>query len=472
MQNPTEWPVRTLSLRTAGHDRCVCASRRSAGNDKGRWVGARLALACAAFLLLFFPLSAQAFGAKALDIAKGEDVWFAEDHTLPMVALVASFPAGSVYDPSSKAGLAAFTAALLDEGAGNMNGRAFHDALADRAILLTVTPDRDWTVVSLVTLSANAKDAFKLLGTALAHPRFDNDAIARVRAQMLETLAHQDEDPSEIAAREFNKMFFSGHPYAHATDGDRAGLGAITRGDLKSFAANHWVRGGLKIAVAGDIAPAALTDLIKSTFGSLSAKTPPLPAPVRRLGAPGVHAVAMDVPQPNAVFGLAGPLRNDPDFLPTYVANYILGGGGFSSRLTNEVREKRGLTYDISTELDDMRRAGTIDGLVATRADAMKQTITTVRDTMAKFAEQGPTIQELADAKTYLTGSYPRAFSSNAGIAGQLSAFQRAGLGVDYVAKRNDLVNAVTIDDVRRVAKKYFDPKRLTVVVAGTMKGK
>ncbi len=143
----------------------------------------------------------------------------------------------------------------------------------------------------------------------------------------------------------------------------------------------------------------------------------------------------MAVPQPNIAFGLPGILRNDPDFLPAYVANYILGGGGFASRLTREVREKRGLTYDISTDLTDLRRAGAIEGLVATRADAVKQTVDTVRDTMAKFAEQGPTVQELDDAKTYLTGSYPRAFASNAGTASQLAAFQRAGLDVGYVAR-------------------------------------
>jgi zinc protease len=424
------------------------------------------------FLLALAPVTAQAFGAKSLNVAPGEDVWFAEDHTLPLIAIVASFPAGSVYDPQGKSGLAAFTSSMLDEGAGNMNGRAFHDALADKAIQLSVEPDRDWTVVTLVTLSANAKDAFRLLGLALARPRFDQDAVTRVRAQMMQNLDHQDEDPSEIASREFNRLFFSYHPYAHAITGDRAGLNAIGRADLKNFAAAHWVRSGLKIAVAGDVNAAALSDYLKSTFGPLGARQPPMPPRIGKLGAPGLHTVAMDVPQPNVVFGIPGVMRGDRDFLPAYVANYILGGGGFASRLTTEVREKRGLTYDISTELSDMRRAAVVEGLVATRADAMGQTLQAVRDTMTKFAAEGPTVQELTDAKTYLTGSYPLAFSSNAGTASQLGAFQRAGLDVGYVARRNDLINAVTIDDVRRVAKRLFDPSRLTVVVAGTMKNK
>ncbi|HTT97116.1 MAG TPA: pitrilysin family protein [Rhizomicrobium sp.] len=426
-------------------------------------------LALAAALIALIPASASAFGAKQINVAKGEDVWFAEDHTLPMVAMFVAFPAGSAYDPNGKEGLASFAASLMDEGAGRLDSKAFHDALADKAIQLSIDADRDWTVVSLVTLTANAKDAFKLLGTALAHPRFDADAINRVRAQMLQNLKQQDEDPSEIVARDFHQVFFGPHPYGHAPEGTPPGLVSINRNDLVNFAASHWVRNGVKIAVAGDVNAATLTALIKSTFGPLRANAVPPPPNPTRLGAPGMHEFKMDVPQPNAVFALPGLLRSNPDYLTAYVANYILGGGGFSSRLTNEVREKRGLTYDISTDVPALRKAGLIEGSVATRADAMNQTLSAVRDTMAKFAAEGPTAQELADAKTYLTGSYPLSFSSNAGIAGQLSSFQRSGMTVDYVAKRNGLINAVTLDDVKRVAKQYFDPKRMTVVVAGTI---
>ncbi len=429
-------------------------------------------VALAAAFVALLPSSALAVGTKQVNVAKGEEIWFAEDHTLPMVAMVAAFPAGSVYDPQGKDGLASFAASLLDEGAGRLDSKAFQSALADKAIQLGVQADHDWTVVSLVTLTANAKDAFKLLGMALTHPRFDADAVTRVRAQMLQNLRQQDEDPSNVAARDFHAVFFGPHPYGHDTDGDGPGLTSINRNDLVNFAASHWVRNGVKIAVAGDVNIATLTALIKSTFGGLRGSAVPPPPSPARLGAPGLHEFKMDVPQPNAVFALPGLLRSNPDYLTAYVANYILGGGGFSSRLTNEVREKRGLTYDISTDVPALQKAGLIEGTVATRADAMNQTLAAVKDTMAKFAAEGPTQQELDDAKTYLTGSYPLAFSSNAGIAGQLSAFQRAGMSVDYVAKRNALINAVTLDDVKRVAKTYFDPKRLTIVVAGTITGK
>ena len=276
---------------------------------------ARFVITWAAALLALAPVDASAFGAKALKIIKGTDVWFAEDHTLPMVAMVAAFPAGSVFDPNGKDGLAEFAGSLLDEGAGKLDSKAFHTALADKAIQLSVDTDRDWTVVSLVTLTANAKDAFKLLGMALTHPRFDGDAIARVRAQLLQNLKQQDEDPSEVAARDFHLVFFGPHPYAHPSEGDGPGLTSITRGDLQGFAAGHWVRGGLKIAVAGDADTATLAALVKSTFDPLSGATPPPPPKPTRLGAPGLHVFPMPVPQPNAVFALPGLLRSDPDYL-------------------------------------------------------------------------------------------------------------------------------------------------------------
>jgi zinc protease len=430
----------------------------------------RFLIACV--LALLAPLSASAFGAKQVNVAKGTDVWFAEDHTLPMIALVAAFPAGSVYDPQGRNGLASFAGSMLDEGAGKLDSKTFHTELADKAIQLSVDTDRDWMIVTLVTLSANAKDAMRLLGMALAHPRFDADALERVRAQMLQNLNELEEDPSQVAARDFQLVFFGPHPYAHPTDGDRPGLTAIKQADIRNFAAGHWVRNGLKIAVAGDIDATTLTGLIKTTFGPLRASLPPPPPRSMRQGAPGLHVFAMDVPQPNAVFALPGLLRSDKDFLPAYVANYVLGGGGFSSRLTAEVREKRGLTYDIATYVTSLRHAGLIEGTVATRSDAMTQTLAAVKDTMAKFAAEGPTEQELADAKTYLTGAFPLAFSSNAGTASQLSVFQRSGLPIGYVSKRNAMIDAVTLDDVKRVARKWFDPKRLTIVVAGTIKDK
>jgi zinc protease len=422
-----------------------------------------------ALFALLSPSLAHAVDVQTLKAARGEDVWYVEDHTLPMIAISVAFPAGSAYDPDGKAGLAAFAAALLDEGAGNMNGTAFHTAISDRAIRLSASPDRDYLVVSMVTLSANARDAFHLLGLALSKPRFDEDAVSRVRAQMLSNLKQDDEDPGTVAAKGFFHAVFPDHPYGHPVTGDAAGIASIDVNDLKGFAATHWVRAGLKISVAGDADPATMKALLASAFGALPATPPPPFPPVTHMGPAGVQVIPMPVPQPTAVFGLPGIVRADRDFIPGYVANYILGGGGFSSRLTNEVRVKLGLTYDISTELSAYRRGGLVLGEVASKKGSMRQTIDVVRATMKKFIADGPTDKEMADAKTYLTGSFPLAFSSDVGIAAQLNAFQQAGLSVDYVEKRNALINAVTAADVKRVSNRLFNPARLTIVIGGSL---
>ncbi len=426
----------------------------------------RRLLCLLALVLLTAP--AAAADIKNLNLGKDTQVWFAEDHTVPIVALVAALPAGSAYDPAAKAGLAAFAASLIDEGAGGLDSKAFHEALADRAIQFRAVVERDYMTISVVTLTENLPEAMRLLQLALTRPRFDADAVSRVRTQTIQGLQQAESEPPTVARRNFATIFFNGHPYGHASDGDAASVAAITADDLRGFARSHWVRGGLKISIAGDITGPAAVKLIADTFKPVPASKPPAPPPIGKLGQPGVHVTPMAVPQPSVMFGLPGIMRHDPDFIPGYVANYILGGGGFASRLMDEVRVKRGLTYGIETQLSSYNRASIMVGSVATRADAVNQTISVVRDTLGQFAASGATQTELDDAKTYLTGSFPIAFASNAGIAAQLNTFQRQGLDIGYVARRNSLIQAVTLDDVKRVAKRLYDPARLTVVVAGT----
>jgi zinc protease len=425
----------------------------------------------AAALVLAASASAQAADVKNIDLGKQAQVWFVEDHTVPIVSINVSLPAGAAYDPGGKPGLASFAASMMDEGAGNLDSAAFHRALAAKAIQFSARAERDFTVISITAQSADAPEALRLLQLALTHPRFDAEPLARVRTQILQSLDQESAQPEQVAAKSFMRVFFNGHTYGHPVDGEAQGIAGITQGDLKSFARSHWVKNGVKIAVAGDIAQDTVTRLLGQTFAPLPATLPLPPPDIGRLGSPGTHLVAMAVPQPNAVFGLPGVMRADPDFMPAYVANYILGGGGFASRLMTEVREKRGLTYGINTGLNTMNKASVWVGEVATRADAINQTMDVVRQTMRDFAAKGPTQGELDDAKTYLTGSFPLAFDSNAGIAAQLGTYQRQGLDAGYVARRNSLIQAVTLADVRRVAKKLFDPARLTVVVAGSAAG-
>jgi zinc protease len=422
---------------------------------------ALLALFCAV-------LPARAANIQNIDLGKQAQVWFAEDHTIPIISFNISLPAGSAYDPAGKAGLAAFAASMIDEGAGNLDSKAFHETLANRAISFSAHAERDYLVISVSTLKDNVPEAMRLLQLALTKPRFEADALGRVKTQIIQSLQQDQVEPPRVAGRVFMRIFFGGHAYAHPVTGEIASIASITAADLRGFARTHWVSYGIKIAVAGDITAPALTKLLGDTFTPVSNRPPPPLPNVGRLGAPGVHVVPLAVPQPTAMFGLPGIMRADPDFIPGYVANYIVGGGGFSSRLTNEVREKRGLTYGISTSLSSYNKASVMLGSVATRADAIRQTVQVVRDTLATFAQDGPSQAELDDAKTYLTGSFPLAFASNSGTAAQLGTFQRQNLDIGYVARRNGLIQAVTLADVRRVAKRLYDPARLTVVIAGT----
>jgi len=426
----------------------------------------RLAAACLALLML---LPAEAAKVKPVATVPGVTLWLSEDHSLPVIALSATFPAGSAYDPSGKSGMAALAAYLLNEGAGAMTAGAYQDALAAHGIKLEVTPSRDYMTVTLITLSPNAKEAFRLLGLALGKPRFDYDAVTRVRLQMMQSLDQEHEDPYTVAEKGFHSLYFGPYTYGRPVDGDTRGLASIPASDLHAFAKTHWVRAGLKIAVSGDITAAALAPLVQSSFGTLSDVAPPLPPPPIRPGAPGLHILAMDVPQPAVVFGQSGPLRSDRDYITAMIANYILGGAGSGSRLTRELREQRGLTYDVSTELVPYRRVGLLMGTVSTRRSAVRQTVALVRETFRKFAADGPTKEELADAKLYLNGSFPLSFTSNADIAAQLNLFQQLELPLDYLDRRSGLIDSVSLADVRRVARQLFDPAGLTIVVAGSL---
>jgi zinc protease len=424
-----------------------------------------------AFVLALFAgslSSAQAAEIRNIDLGKKAEVWFAEDHTVPIIAFSIALPAGSAYDPAGKAGLAAFAGAMIDEGAGGLDTKAFHEALANRAIAFSARAERDYLVISISTLKEHAPEAMHLLQLALTHPRFENDALQKVRAQIIQSLQQDQAEPQRLASRGFTRDFFGDHAYAHPVNGEIGSIASISAGDLRNFARVHWVKSGLKVAVAGDITAPALAKLLGDTFLPVSGADPPILPNVGRLGAPGVHVIPLAVPQPTAIFGLPGIMRQDPDFIPGYVANYILGGGDFSSRLMQEVRVKRGLTYGVSTSLTAYNKAAVLQGSVATRANAVRQAVQVVRDALADFARNGPTQQELDDAKTYLTGSFPLAFASNSGTAAQLGAFQRQNLDIGYVARRNGMIQAVTLADVKRVARRLFDPARLTVVIGGS----
>lgn len=419
-------------------------------------------------LALVAPSLAYGLTVKTVPAPQGVEAWHSEEHTIPMIAVSISLQGGSAYEPANKLGLAALTASLLDEGAGDLNSAAFKEAMEKRAIRIGFGAGRDYLTVTMTTLTENADEAFRLLGLALTQPRFEENDIERMRAQMLAGLRQDEEDPGTIASKAWSAAYFGDHPYGRPGDGTEASLNAITADDIKAFARAHLVRGGAKVAVAGDITEARLRTLLQQTFDPLpvgNVVAVPRPQTVAKIG---TETIARDFPQPAAIFGLPGPMRLTPDFIPTFVANYIFGGGGFSSRLMEEVREKRGLTYGIGTGQEDMRTAAIVRGSVESDKATILTALEVTKAEMARFANEGVTEKELADAKTYLTGSFPLGLDSNGKIANALGGYQRAGLPPDYVFKRNAMIEAVTLAQVNAMAKKYYDVNKLTIVIAGT----
>ena len=424
--------------------------------------------ALALLLSVALPLTAEAITVKAVQSPQGVDTWLSEEHSLPMIAVNISFPAGSAYDPTDKPGLAAFTTSLLDEGAGDLPAAAFKQALEARAIRLGASADRDFITVSMTTLKENADEAFRLLALVLQQPRFDAEAVERMRVAILAGLRQEDEQPGTVASKAWFATYFGTHPYARSDSGTPEGVQATTIADIKNFAANHLVRDRVKMAVSGDITEAQLRGYLQQLFTALPAKPVPVVPRPAEVGKPGTNTVPRNEPAPVAVFGFAGPMRLEADFIPTFVANYILGGGGFSSRLMEEVRDKRGLTYGISTHIADFRSSSLIMGSVQSDKTRILTALDVTKSELARFARDGATEKELTDAKTYLTGSYPLGLDSNAKISRTLNGYQRQGLSPDYVEKRNAMIQAVSLAQVNAMAKKWYDPTKLVVVIAGT----
>jgi len=413
------------------------------------------------------PGFAHAVTVKTAQGPQGTEVWLSEEHTLPMIAVNISLPAGSAYDPDGKAGLASMMASLLDEGAGDLDSDAFKQALEARAIRIGASADRDYITVSMTTLRENADEAFRLLGLVLSRPRFDQEAVERMRVAILAGLRQEDENPSTVASKAWFATYFGTHPYAHSESGTPSGVQAITISDIKAFATEHMVRDRVKVAVAGDINDADLRRYLQQLFTSMPTKTVAVTPRASEAARPSTNTIPRNEPAPVAVFGFSGPMRLDPDFIPTFVANYIVGGGGFSSRLMDEVREKRGLVYGIGTDLWTFDAGGLIAGQFQTDPDKVAQAIDIVRTEWKRMASEGPTQQELDDAKTYLLGYYPRNFTNTMDTAQLLRGLQTEDLGIDYVTRRQKEIAAVTIDDAKRAAKRLFDASALTFVVVG-----
>jgi zinc protease len=394
----------------------------------------------------------------------GVEAWLVRDHRNPIVALNLAFRgAGAAVDPAGKEGLSTLTARLLDEGAGEMDSQAFQGRLEDLSISLGFSAGQDNFVGSLKTLTRNRVEAFGLLRLALTRPRFDPEPVERTRSQLLVQLKRESENPDAIAGKTLAAALFPGHPYGRPAQGAPEGVAAATADDMRAL---------VKARFARDNRPDELKNLLDATFGALPARAV-LPAVPEVEPAAAGRTVVIRKPVPQSVVAAAdaGIKRDDPDYYAAYVLNHILGAGSFTSRLHQEIREKRGLAYSTHSYLRPMARSALVAAGAATANARVAETVGLMRGQWRALAEDGVTAEELADAKTFLTGSFPLQFDSSPAIASILVGMQIDRLGLDYLERRNGLIEKVTRDDVNRVARRLLRPDRLTVVVVGEPEG-
>ena len=421
-------------------------------------------------------LLAGAPAASAMTIEKivspaGIEAWLVREQTVPLVALNYAFHGGSSQDEAEKAGAANLAADLLDEGAGDLDGKTFHERLENHAIELGFRVGRDSFHGTLLALNEHRDEAFELLRLALTAPRFDADAVERVRGQQLAGLRRDTTNPNQLASQSWWQTAFPGHPYGRESKGTLETLPRVAASDIRDYVRRVFARHGLTISIVGDVDAKTAGQLIDRVFAGLPADSDLKPvANVSPAGLGRRIVINVDVPQAVVTFGGQGIARNDPDFMAAYIVNHILGGGSFSSRLYKEVREKRGLAYGVSDSLMWFKSAAVLIGGTATRSDRTGDALAIIEAETKRMAEEGPTADELAAAKSFLKGSYALTLDSSAKIAAQLTQLQLDNLGIDYIQRRGGMIDAVSIADAKRVAKRLYGGGML-VTVAGQPKG-
>lgn len=422
------------------------------------------------FLLALFSFMrpAQAMEIKQVKSPGGIEAWLVEEHSVPLIALRFAFEGGSTQDPEGKEGVSNFLTAMLDEGAGDLESSEFQERMEDIAMRMSFDDSRDSFYGNLETLTERRDEAVGLLKLALTKPRFDETAVDRIRKQLLASISFAERDPDRVASKAWFKSAFPGHPYGKSAQGSVESIAAINREDLEAYRSKVFARSNLKVVVVGDITEADLGKLLDDVFGSLPEKPSLVKVADTKLPSDGkLEIIEMDVPQSVAIFGMGGLKRKDPDFMAAFVLNHIIGGGGFSARLMEEVREKRGLAYSVYSYLSPLDHAAIYLGSVATKNESIAESLSVIKDVLKDVADNGITQKDLDDAKQYLKGSYALRFDTNSKIANQLLGILQEDMGIDYVDKRNGLIDDVTLDDIKKAAGRFLTPESLLVTVVG-----
>lgn len=423
-------------------------------------------LLSALFLILPALTAHAAMTIQEVKSSKGITAWLVEDYSVPIITLRFDFDGGSTQDPAGKEGLANLMTGLFDEGAGDLDSNAFQARLDDSGAEMGISEGRDSISGAMRTLAERKDEAFELLRLAIEKPRFDQAPIDRIRGQILAGIVAGERDPNTAAETKWLRAVYGNHPYSRPDEGTKESLENITANDLRAFHKATFALSGLHVAVVGAIDAKTLQQELDRVFGGLPQKQTLHPVTDTELKLDQQLQVEYDLPQTSVQMAFPGVKRSSPEFYAATLMNEILGGGTFTSRLFEEVREKRGLAYSVDSGLSNREHASALVVTTATRSDRVGETLEVLRDTIKRMAEEGPTEAELAAAKKYMVGAYAiNNLDSSSAIAGTLVDLQLNKLGIDYMDRRADLINGVTLDEVKAVARKLLSVQPAVMIV-------
>ncbi len=434
--------------------------------DLTGWKAVYLALVCFVSTLLQPVGDARAVDIQTVVSPGGIKALLVEDYTVPLIALSMAFKGGAGQESDDKEGLANILSSLLDEGAGDIKSQDFQARIDDLGMELGFNAGYDSFTGRLKTLRSTRNEAYDLLRLALTKPRFDAEPIERMRAAQLSILRRALKRPNTIATKAWRKSVFGDHPYARTVGGTIETVKSISREDIVTLHRKMLAKNNLIIGVVGAISATELAEKLDHVFGALPEKAELTTIDEAQPKFGVTKSIELKLPQSVIRIVLKGIKRSNPDFYAAYLMNYVLGGGSFSSRLYEEIREKRGLAYGVYTYLGTQDHAGFIGGGTATRADRSKETVGLLLAEIERMAKDGPSVEELEKAKKYIIGSYAiQNLDTSNKIASVLVAIQEENLGIDYITKRADYIGAVTVEDTKRMARELLSQKPTIIIV-------
>ena len=400
----------------------------------------------------------------------GAQVYFVEDHDLPMLDVAVNFPAGSAFDSAGTSGLAALTQGMLDHGAVGLSEDDISRKLADVGAELGGNFDPDRAAVSLRTLSRAAErdQALDILASLLQHPAFPKDVLARERQRTMAMLKEADTKPEEIAAQAFGRAVYDGHPYGLRPTGEVATVRKIQRADVEAFYRQHYGAKSAVVALMGDVTRAQAEAIAQKLTAQLppGGASPIVPQVNLQIKA-SEQRIAHPATQSHILMGAPGISRTDPDYFTLYVGNYILGGGGFVSRLMQEVRENRGMAYSVYSYFIPLQQPGQFQIGLQTKKEQADEALGMVRTTLTKFISDGPSEAELKAAKDNIIGGFPLRIDSNRKILEYLSVIGFYGLPLTYLDDFTGKVEQVSAGQIRDAFRRRVNPEAMATVIVG-----